>query len=365
MDNKLFTIFVPSGPEKGLRRFENGTRVSEFFDLRANPRCIIESQALDIRTMINVLKRAADDNEQKVDAEQDCKGAIEFNGQNPNRAISTWYSWGRAAGNEQMAEIYSHALGAPILADAAEVKKSVQTVNCNSANSDMASRASQGALFFAVYLMERMEKPDIQMHFTTTIEVLKRGKTTAESFSFSSSRRWKTLLSRVEENEVDDLQSFDYLKIKTKALDTIGDESALLRRRSASVTAYPDRLLIHLSAHRERSSSVTSSSALSQFTLPYQADSTSLVGTAFSSPQGPNYSYQQSNSPCCMASPTEDWEDLAQISRRHYSDELRNAIQIAEPDEDMWEFYAALLEEHIRLSEMVEEQIFHNFFNSI
>lgn len=41
MDNKMFTIVVPRGERKGIRRFEHGVRVAEFSDIRVNARCLI------------------------------------------------------------------------------------------------------------------------------------------------------------------------------------------------------------------------------------------------------------------------------------------------------------------------------------
>ncbi|KAJ4490148.1 hypothetical protein J3R30DRAFT_3693685 [Lentinula aciculospora] len=55
LDDKLFSFWhlqadsFPYSHVKGIYRFENGVKVSEFRDLRANPRCLIESQVLAFR----------------------------------------------------------------------------------------------------------------------------------------------------------------------------------------------------------------------------------------------------------------------------------------------------------------------------
>lgn len=55
MDDKLFSFWLlqgdsyPLGHVKGIFRFETGIKVSEFRDLRANPRCLLESQILSFR----------------------------------------------------------------------------------------------------------------------------------------------------------------------------------------------------------------------------------------------------------------------------------------------------------------------------
>ena len=55
LDDKLFSFWVLQGEAfpfshvKGIYRFENGIKVNEFRDLRANPRCLLESQVLSLR----------------------------------------------------------------------------------------------------------------------------------------------------------------------------------------------------------------------------------------------------------------------------------------------------------------------------
>ncbi|KAF8530223.1 hypothetical protein BU17DRAFT_35794 [Hysterangium stoloniferum] len=55
LDDKLFSFWVlqgeafPFAHTKGIFRFENGIKVNEFRDLRANPRCLLESQLLAFR----------------------------------------------------------------------------------------------------------------------------------------------------------------------------------------------------------------------------------------------------------------------------------------------------------------------------
>ncbi|KAJ3746716.1 D-xylulose kinase [Lentinula detonsa] len=55
LDDKLFSFWhlqadsYPYSRVKGIFRFESGVKVSEFRDLRANPRCLIESQVLAFR----------------------------------------------------------------------------------------------------------------------------------------------------------------------------------------------------------------------------------------------------------------------------------------------------------------------------
>ena len=55
LDDKLFSFWLLQGDSyplshvKGIYRFETGIKVNEFRDLRANPRCLLESQVLSFR----------------------------------------------------------------------------------------------------------------------------------------------------------------------------------------------------------------------------------------------------------------------------------------------------------------------------
>ncbi|KAH7100342.1 hypothetical protein BKA62DRAFT_706733 [Auriculariales sp. MPI-PUGE-AT-0066] len=51
LDDKLFAFWLlqSDGLVKGIFRFETGVKVGEFRDLRANPRCLVESQLLSMR----------------------------------------------------------------------------------------------------------------------------------------------------------------------------------------------------------------------------------------------------------------------------------------------------------------------------
>lgn len=55
LDDKLFSFWLLQGDSfpfshvKGIFRFETGIKVNEFRDLRANPRCLLESQILSLR----------------------------------------------------------------------------------------------------------------------------------------------------------------------------------------------------------------------------------------------------------------------------------------------------------------------------
>lgn len=63
LDNKLFSFYYPtlestlSGKLQGYYRYELGISTNEFADLRANPRCIIESQFLTIKRYILAFER--------------------------------------------------------------------------------------------------------------------------------------------------------------------------------------------------------------------------------------------------------------------------------------------------------------------
>ncbi|TIA82011.1 hypothetical protein E3P94_01716 [Wallemia ichthyophaga] len=64
LDNKLFSFYYPtpqatlSGRLQGYYRYELGTSTNEFADLRANSRCIVESQFLTIKRYIEAFERS-------------------------------------------------------------------------------------------------------------------------------------------------------------------------------------------------------------------------------------------------------------------------------------------------------------------
>lgn len=57
LDDKLFAFWLLQGEGhvKGIFRFETGVKVGEFRDLRANPRCLLESQILSMRVRLGRL----------------------------------------------------------------------------------------------------------------------------------------------------------------------------------------------------------------------------------------------------------------------------------------------------------------------
>jgi hypothetical protein len=341
---QLFTLYVSSGTNKNLRRYENGTRVSEFSDLRANPRCVVEGQALHLRKMVSLL-RAQDDASSKLYSSHQTrvyKGAADCLGFDPcdlSVLPDTWIIWGRAAGNMHFAEVFSQVLGATILVDAADYKLHDDEHEQQGAASyrqvePIPSRASVGACYLAVYLFDQHNKSEGRNNFHSTIEALKRGET-SEGMHRVQTRRKSTLAS-VTEGVV-------YGECDNTVLSPTHHLCPIPTQRVRSVTtsnAYYSRPLPS-PTQRERSSSTANTSVM---THPTSSSSYHLVTSPVSS---------EVSSPQSMTSKGPHMPPSETLEDRRGEMDHRMLIKLAKPDYDLWEFYGAMLEEHIRLADVV------------
>lgn len=334
---QLFTLFVSSGPSKGLRRYENGTRVSEFNDLRANPRCVIEGQALGIRRVVSQVMAQDRHRSLKV-REKTYQGAAGWLGFDPcdvHIMPSRWFAWGQVHGIESIIGIFAQVLGAPVV-----------VAECCTSNSEDCAGESQGehtgvnaplgAALFASFLLEPdSSEPDGG----------------GESIR-SQLRRPRSALASVEEGE-DDLDegrdchtstSQEGQQVTTLGLlqpclspNTLFPPISLRRIRSVTTSLHNQRLAISLTVQRERSSSMTATSSIPLLDgSPKSADAAS---------------YPAIRSPILA-------QTVLPISARADNEEglgsRQRGLRVAEPDRDMWDFYGGMLEEHIRLTGMVE-----------
>ncbi|KAL9932749.1 hypothetical protein V8E36_008448 [Tilletia maclaganii] len=117
LDNKLFTHVVSKDGVQDLRRFERGCRIIEFSDLRANARCLLEGQALTVRTDLLKLRAAAASSPPAPSSDKAPHTGIEgANGAHvgltqPPARLPQLSVLGKAAGNRTIASIFSAALG--------------------------------------------------------------------------------------------------------------------------------------------------------------------------------------------------------------------------------------------------------------
>ncbi|KAK0553685.1 hypothetical protein OC846_002409 [Tilletia horrida] len=105
LDDKLFTRVVITSGIHDIRRFERGCRVTEFSDLRANARCLLEGQALTIRADLYKLR---DSIAETTEADNASTNAA----QHMRRRV---FAVGKPASNRTIVSILSAALGSPLL----------------------------------------------------------------------------------------------------------------------------------------------------------------------------------------------------------------------------------------------------------
>ncbi|CAD6900109.1 unnamed protein product [Tilletia laevis] len=132
LDNKLFTRVVSTCGIQDIRRYERGCRVTEFSDLRANARCLLEGQALSIRSDLVAIRRAGQGQllptiPGKVEHQQHHAQS------NGTTSTSTTpyptprlFALGKPAGNKTLASILSSALGSALQIPTAYLSSSLE-----------------------------------------------------------------------------------------------------------------------------------------------------------------------------------------------------------------------------------------------
>ena len=336
---QLFTLFVSSGPSKGLRRYENGTRVSEFNDLRANPRCVIEGQALGIRRVISQVMAQDRQRSLKVPGKtyQGAAGWLGFDPCDVSLIPSRWFAWGQVHGSESIIGIFAQVLGAPVVVDECCTSSSEDCVG-ESQREHTGANAPLGAALFASLLLEKdSSEPE----------------TVGESIRHQL--RPRSALASVEEGE-DDLDEGTACHTSTSrdgqqatpsglqqpcpSPNTLFPPISQRRIRSVTTSFHNQRPSISLDAQLERSSSMTSTSLIPSLD-GYWSDS-NLVSAAVA----PH--------PAILSPVPAQTVLLIGAENEERLGSRRRGLRVAEPDRDMWDFYGGMLEEHIRLAGMVE-----------
>ncbi|KIK68498.1 hypothetical protein GYMLUDRAFT_35926 [Collybiopsis luxurians FD-317 M1] len=167
LDDKLFSFWhlqadsYPYSHVKGIYRFENGVKVNEFRDLRANPRCLIESQVLTFRIRWMALVSSG-----VLGADAAINGnvpnpfsslGLSFNPYSslplPRRLICT----GAAANFPSVANLVGDAFDAPVYVPATQVDSAQVTGNAhrNAPAIGYVSRASMGGAMIGRWVWGR------------------------------------------------------------------------------------------------------------------------------------------------------------------------------------------------------------------
>ncbi|PWZ01699.1 hypothetical protein BCV70DRAFT_78803 [Testicularia cyperi] len=161
LDDNFFCIVTPRD-KRGVARFESGMAVSEFADRRLEARCLLEGQALAIRSAI---------------AQQDI--SLE-------RGRRRLFCWGRAAGNAALVATLSEVLGIEVLAhqddlDAGRLDDTCRSSDSTTIRGHSSSRLSNDRRCFSNALSSRVERLDDRIRramlgaaYSALVDLLKR-----------------------------------------------------------------------------------------------------------------------------------------------------------------------------------------------
>jgi len=173
LDDKLFSFWIlqadsyPFSHVKGIFRFETGVKVNEFRDLRANPRCLLESQVLSFRVRWSRLSatgvlgpnasrsRAANSSPSPISSQQKRSHSsannmgLSFDPYDytplPSRIIST----GAAANFPSIANLVGDVFNAPVLVPTTQVDAAQVVPHRNAPPPGFPARAALGGAYIA------------------------------------------------------------------------------------------------------------------------------------------------------------------------------------------------------------------------
>jgi hypothetical protein len=276
----------------------------------------------------------------------------------------TWIVWGRPSSNECLVDVFCQVLGASILVE--EAVGSLDQEEDGSLPSHSASRASIGSAYLAAYLVEQQQTGDEKGTFHQAIEALQRGDGGAESRQASTTYRKSTLASVAEGDDdrsaLTPRQSHSSVReghqrvhSPVEHVSPGGDTGHRIpsRRLRSSTTGphQPRPCLSSPPAQRERSSSLVVSPALGNtMTSPLRSPLSSPL-----SPCGPEQRSPTLLSPYLAQTVLQD--AATKLTTRGRGANHRRLTRVAEGDDDLFMYYGAMLEEHIRLSNMVDKAV--------
>ncbi|KAH7886664.1 hypothetical protein F5I97DRAFT_1869221 [Phlebopus sp. FC_14] len=190
LDDKLFSFWLLQGDSyplshvKGIYRFETGVKVNEFRDLRANPRCLLESQVLSFRVrwsrMISTGVLGSNTNRNRGNIQTPGPGPSPITSAAPNntRASSFGLSFdpydfsplparmlvtGAAANFPSVANLVGDVFNAPVFMPNSQVDSAQVVPHRNAPAAGFPGRASLGGAYFARWIWgkERSSLPGV------------------------------------------------------------------------------------------------------------------------------------------------------------------------------------------------------------
>ncbi|KAI0029060.1 actin-like ATPase domain-containing protein [Vararia minispora EC-137] len=176
LDDKLFSFWLLQGDSyplahvKGIYRFETGIKVNEFRDLRANPRCLVESQILSFRVRwartaaTGVLGaaagRARGAGAYAAQRTTNAPGAasaigLTFDPYDPSALPSRVLATGAAVNFPSVAQLAAEVLNAPVFLPATQLESAQTAPHRNAPAPGVPGRAALGGAYIARWVWGR------------------------------------------------------------------------------------------------------------------------------------------------------------------------------------------------------------------
>ncbi|UZJ53171.1 hypothetical protein CBS101457_002491 [Exobasidium rhododendri] len=260
---------------------------------------------------------------------------------------AAWIVWGRPSRNRQLTEVLGEVLGASILAEEA----GAATLGCLAfPRQDEVSltppRGSIGAAYLAAYILDRDVRTDRKADFHTVIEALKRGGGSSETSSSSAEGEDDFEVHTPRQSHLHLGEVFEVEDIM-RPVSTVRDSTHPGRLRSLTTSMHRSQSFLS-QVQRKRSSSTAAVSYLpiSGSALVTPQGDRSTPGTLLATLTSPQTSPRPSLSPHNAG--------MLDIATETQTVRQRELAEVARMDQDIWEFYGAMLEEHIRLADMTD-----------
>ncbi|KAF4622361.1 hypothetical protein D9613_009518 [Agrocybe pediades] len=168
LDDKLFSFWhlqpdsYPYARVKGIYRFETGVKVNEFRDLRANPRCLLESQILSFRvkwarmiaTGVLGYPRKSSSGVSPGSLALSSLG-LSFNPYDPTTLPARILATGAATNFPSMANLVGDIFNAPVYVPLTQIDSAQVVPHRNAPAQGYPSRSSLGAAYLARWVWSR------------------------------------------------------------------------------------------------------------------------------------------------------------------------------------------------------------------
>lgn len=346
LDDKLFLFFSFDDQDElqSVRRYEFGTCVSEFNDLRANPRSSLEGQALYVRKNLSEMKQK--DTKAAVDKTIGYWGASNCLPFKPFDKISIpnkcWISSNESSKveTECIAEVLGQVVGAPCF--------------INGGNEDTGiSQSCIGAVYLCLFqkYLDRCQTDTSYEEFVRSFQQHKPYTTPTGSATVASSPTTSTTTMMEEHQRTPRASrrrpSLFYPPHVHFSLDkgSSGDSTPTLRNRT-------NRAISSASAMLKEDESIQDVESTPKLRQRQRSVSLS-ASTIYSSPPSSTFGQVLSPPNSLHSELTNEGEEtLTRINTAFTS--------INSSDEDMWLFYGAILEEYIRLWDSMDRNRSNN-----